>query len=69
MNKTKDRQRELLEKQIREFKANGGKIEQVHRGVSGTSNYRWVKDTNLLVRDPFKPINAINRGKTRWSKR
>jgi hypothetical protein len=69
MNTTKKEQRELLEKQIKEFKANGGKIKKVHSGVSGTSNYRWIKDTNLLVRDPFKPINAMNRGKTRWSKR
>ena len=69
MNTTKDRQRELLEKQIKEFEAKGGRIKKVHTGVSGTSSYRWVKDSNILVRDPFKPINAMNRGKVRWSKR
>ena len=69
MNTTKEEQRELLEKQIKEFEAKGGKIKKVHTGVSGTSSYRWVKDTNLLVRDPFKPINAMIRGKERWRNR
>jgi|TARA_R110002020_G_scaffold22061_1_gene74635 hypothetical protein len=69
MNTTKKEQRELLEKQIKEFEAKGGKIKKVHTGVSGTSSYRWVKDTNLLVRDPFKPINAMKRGKERWRNR
>ena len=69
MNTTKEKQRELLEKQIKEFEAKGGKIKKVHTGVSGTSSYRWVKDTNLLVRDPFKPISAMKRGKERWRNR